>query len=487
MGEVSIAPIAFGAEDKSASELGGAPPTAINVVVDSAGVVRRRPGIKAWVPFPADGASGSPVIGMRPFGQQLVYVTADRKIRAVSAVGGVVELSDPANTATWLDGGGRPVFVAGRKMLVIAGKGAMQKWTGTGFTARLTNTGAGGNPPDATSICAVAQRLVAMVNNNSGQVWWTGPLEAYENWDMATGGASFIQAAAKPDPLVAMLDNTNEVFAFGSETLQIFSPAATSIDDNDPYNLIDFAPSRTMNIGTLAPYSAIAVDDMFAMVDRLRRVVVTDGRTYDDVSRPVASLLRTAKGIEAAWGFRLKFGRFDAAVWVLPDEEYGLLYDFRAQRWCEWRAWREGPQPIQITSAYNWAEQGVFLVGLSDGSIAQLDDDVSTDLGDPIEVELTSGFEDHGTQAQKHCRTLMLTFKRGFAATAGSGHVRVSYRDNQGVWRVLRDIELSREPSPSLQIRSLGVYRTRQWKIRYTGSDELQLVSAQEEFETLGA
>jgi hypothetical protein len=401
-------------------------------------------------------------------------------------------------------------MVAGKQMLVMAGGAQLQKWLGPGKLAGqatsqpLANTGVGGPPPSADFVCAIAQRLVAQYSGTSGQIRWSGPLEDYENWDMSTGGAGFVQAAAKPDPIVAMLDNTNEVFCFGTETLQVFAPAALNIDVNDPTNLLDFAPSRTMNIGTVSPYAVVAVDDMFAMLDRQRRFIFTDARTYTDISRPVAKLLRDLKSISDAWGFRMRFGRFDCIVWFFPTDGFGLTYDTQTQNWSEWReqatAGSVGLGIVSdvapsITCAYNWSEKGALLVGMSDGRILKLDDDSSVDSdGTAIRVEVVSGFNDHGSTAQKHCHTLMLTFKRTFAALpagagglSASGHVRISKRDNQGAWKIVKDQELSYDTAPAIQIRSLGVYRTRQWKVEYSGEDELQLVSAQEEYEILGA
>jgi hypothetical protein len=217
---------------------------------------------------------------------------------------------------------------------------------------------------------------------------------------------------------------------------------------------------------------------------------VTDGRSYTDISRTITKTLRELD-LASAWGFRMRMGRFDCLVWMFPTDGYGLIWDATTGNWSEWR---QNGGTLTVTSAYNWAEEGLFLVGLSDGSIAQLDEATTTDLGAPIPVELVSGFVSHGSQAQKHCRTAMFQFKRTFAAIPAvspglspSGHVRISYRDDQRNWKILKDVELSTEPSPCIQIRSVGVYRTRQWRVQYTGQDELQLVSAQEEFETLGA
>ena len=445
---------------------------------------------------------GSAVIGMISYGDALVYVTADRKIHSLSSISGYVPLSSD-DPLTKLDGGGRPSFVQGRNMLCIAGGGAIQKWTGSGLSARLKNTGnptgllpgvtsPGGPPPDAIGISGIAQRLIAATANKSGQIWWSGPLEEYENWDF-TNGASYIQAAAKPDPLVALHDNTSEVFAFGSLTIQVFDPTSLAIDQNDPNNILDFATNRTMNIGVTAPDAIVPVDDTFAIIDRQRRAIITDGRTYTDISRSITKLLRDLGSIDDAWGFRMRMGRFDCVVWMFPSAGYGVIWDQQTGNWSEWRAWDKGPQSVAITSAYNWAEHDVFLVGLANGQIAKLDDAANLDLGAPIKVDLISGFQSRGSGAQKNTETMLVTFQRNAYPTADTGHgppggfVRISLRDQQGAWRVLANKVMSETMNPCIQIRSLGVYRTRQWRVEYTGDDRFGFIGAQEEFEILGA
>jgi hypothetical protein len=488
MGETQVQPVIFSAsQDVSSDELGGSMPVATNVVVDMAGSVRARPGIAAWSGFNATLASGSPVIGMVGWGQYLIYVTQDRNIWALPTLGDPIALTDANDITTRLDGGERPSFVAGREMVVIAGGGAMQKWTGSGLSARLTNTGAGGDPPEANHICGIAQRLVAAITGKTGQLWWTGPLEEYENWDMATGGASYIQAAAKPDPIVAMGDNTNEVYAFGTETIQVYAPANLAVDANDANNILDFAPARTMNLGLGSRNAFCATDDTWAVLDRFRRIVVTDARSYNDISKQIAKELLDFGDIDDAWAFRMRFGRFDCLVFMFPSEGKGLIWSANSGNWSEWRAWNAGATPVTITSAYHWAEQDAFLVGLSDGSIAQLDEDAVTDLGNPIVIELVSGFTTHGSTAQKACNTLMLNFRRSLFRVATSAFARLWMRDDLGVWEHVADIPISPSPQPCEQVRSLGVYRARQWKLQYAGSDGFSFVSAQEEFETLGA
>lgn len=481
---MAIEAINFGAGQRtSTSEFAGGFPLASNVIVDAGNAIRRRPGISTWSKFPAAYATGSPVIGMCHWNTYLVWVTADRRIRAITLAGHVTELSDPSIATTLLDGGGKPSFVRGREMLVIAGGGAIQKWAGTGLSSRLLGIDPEEAPepsPTARHVCGIAQRLVVSRPNQSGQIWWSAPLEEYENWNFATGGASYTQAAAKPDPIVAMADNTNEVFLFGSETLQVYMPSTFEIEGE----IVDFSPARTMNIGLAASESVVAVDDMFALLDKHRRFILTDGRSMKELSEPIADILADMDRVEDCWGFRMRFGRWDALVFVFPFEERAFIYDMKLDRWSEWREHSARLQPVSFSSAYRWPEANLSFVGMNDGSLCLLDGYSTRDLGNEIRAELVSGYETHGATVQKWCKALLLQFKRNFS---GSGKVRVSKRDDIGQWELIEDIDLGGGTDPSIQLRSLGVYRQRQWKIEYTGGNDLVLASVQEDFEVLGA
>jgi hypothetical protein len=65
--------------------------------------------------------------------------------------------------------------------------------------------------------------------------------------------------------------------------------------------------------------------------------------------------------------------------------------------------------------------------------------------------------------------------------------VRISLRDDMGAWHVQEDVEIGEDMDPSVIMRSLGVYRQRQWKIEYTGSNDFVLASMTEHYDALGA
>jgi hypothetical protein len=126
----------------------------------------------------------------------------------------------------------------------------------------------------------------------------------------------------------------------------------------------------------------------------------------------------------------------------------------------------------------------MFMVGMDDGTIATLDAFAVYDLGKPVRVEVVTPFVAHEGAVQKHCKTVIAQFSRVYS---GSGRVRISMRDDMGPWRVVEDIDLGAGMDPALTMRSLGVYRQRQWKVEYTGGNDFVLSSMVEEYDVLGA
>lgn len=480
---MGLQPIPFAVTQSSGLEqLAGASPLIVNALAEATGTIRNRPGISAWSPFPTAIPDASAVMGMVAFGSTLVYVTEDRRLWALPVTGTVAALSTgphPVTDGTTLDGGTRPSLLATHSRVVAAGGGLMQTWTGSGYSSRLANPS-----PLATSVCGIATRVVASLpgagDGGVGDFQWSLPFESgHTTWDPL----NFRQVGAKPDPLVAIADNTNELFAFGTQTLEVYSP--------DPY--IGFAQNRVQNVGCLAAGSIVAVDDLFAFLDRERRFIITDGRSFgaDNIlSTPIARTLRERTVVSDTWGFRMKLDRWDAPVWFMPTDGKGYMYDIRGAKWAEWRAWGDhGYEAASITCAMNWPEQNVFLVGLSTGQIAKLDATAYDDLGEIIKVEVVSGFVNHSTDNLKKSNAVNFVFRRGETAQSGTApKVHVSWRDDLGSFCTpeVFDLGLAGDYEVVLPLRSTGVYRRRQWKIEFTAAAEFSFVGAQEEFDVLG-
>ena len=458
-----------GGQNSSSEQLGGAIPLTSNLLVDATGALHLRPGIAAWSDFGRSPAFDSTVSvdGVDVWNGYPIYVTSDRKIHAQIGPGNGIDLSD-ATAATQLDGVNRPVICPTRTRVVIAGGGALQKWEGVAFplSARL-----GGTPPAATHVVAISQRLVVNPVGLSGQIQWSDPGESpgHETWL-----GEFLELESKPDPLPALYQNTGELIGLGTESVQTLGP--------DPAEI--FSNVRTWEAGCPAPYSYAKAEEEFGFLDHHYRIQLSNGRAYKAISDPfISATLKALPRVDDCWGFHISIGSWDLMVWVFPSVGRTFVWD--NTRWSEWAGFSGG---WAAKSYAHWPDENLHLIGLGDGTIGLLDPDTTTDNGQPIVGEAYTGFDDHGVDNWKQHISTRLMFRRGI----GDGSVpppkcQLFWRDSTGAWEDPYELDLGNpdDPNPVVEVRSLGTYRTRQWRIRMSDSVPLTFIGAIVTFEVL--
>lgn len=449
-------------------ELAGAPPLAINVLVDGAGAVRRRPGISAWDGAPTTIASAFQVDGMRDFEGELYYVNSNRQIRKVTPSTATDTNLSTGGVSSYLEGSSTPFFAETPYRLVIVGGASPSQVTSGATVATLL----GGSPPDSTQVVSLASRIFTDDNTNSttiGHIRFSGiGLLSEESFD----ALDYVTAEADPDDIVALRGNSNEAFAFGVKTLQVFSP--------DPIAVL--ASGRAQPIGCASVRSVIQVDEQFAWLDDQRRFVLSDGRGYQEISGPIAATLDRIDTVTDCYGFRVNNDQFDCLTWVFPSDGRSFCWEKTSGGWSQWNGWTSGVghSLLPVKSHHYWSEQGAHLVGLETGQIAQFDTAANTDLGGTIKAEVWTGFENRGTDAYKHCEAVRLALKRGQSSTGGT--VLLSWRDDQGAFCDPLRISLgtSGDYVTVVEKRSLGRYRRRQWKLEMTDAVELVVAGVEE-------
>lgn len=461
-------------------ELTGAHPFSRNMLVDGGGAIYTRPGILAWDEWadPACNDTGAgPIVGAWvwkfPAGEYLVYVTettdGTRKLWAMLGPNNRIALSD-ATAATQLDGTLRPTAATTNTRIVIAGGGAPQKWEGAGLSARL-----GGSPPSASHVVANSRRLVVSAPIPPGEITFSETGDTgHEVWN--TGDSDSAEAEARPDLIVALHENSNEVFAFGTETTQLFIP--------DPVSA--YIAGRASNFGLGAPYSVVRVGEVFMVLasDEGRMLAMTDGRSLNPISEPyMARVLDGFGTVSDCWGFRAKIGAWDLAVWVFPTEGRTLVYDTANKQWSEWRSTVDGEDANWIGTCHvSWTSRNLHLVGLPDGTMGVLDLDTFQDNGAELQGLVRTGHVDRGSKNQKSCDRLSLTMRRGESSDNPS--VTVRWREGLGAFSqpVRYSLGSTGDTVATVQQWTLGMYVDRQWQLEFSANARLVLAGAEETF-----
>lgn len=468
-------------------ELGGASPAAFNVVIESGtGVVRRRPGVRSSSLAFSDVIDAGGLSGL--------YAVDSGQIYAVSAVampgigrtiyrvtpGGALAL-DAGLASGHLAGIGRPIFAESEMILAIAGGDVPQK---VEFVTDLA-TRLGGGPPSCSHICANSSRFLAndvvvdrtkvdysdiaqgLVTFAGLETWVPGPSNA----------AGFFTAEANPDPVVAIRENTNEVFVFGTKTIQVFAQDPTLV----------FAPTATREYGCHAPYSVVKIDGVFAWLDHLKRFVQGDGRTMTVISDSIKRVVDVMPRADDCFGYRPTLGFLDCAVWTFPSDGRTFCFQ-KGAAWSQWSGWNDSTNNEAPFIVTGHAMAGpVNLVCTNDGRIGELSFEAFTDLGTRIDAFVQTGYINRGTDNRKLCRRVRVAMKRGNTALTPGPQASLRWRDQPGPWEgeYLIDVGSSGDTEIVLDIPSLGVYRRRQWAFDFADTSEIVLVGMTEDYDVL--
>lgn len=469
-------------QESSFDEIGGASPSAINVTIDKNGVVSKRPGISTYSVAPETVIDSNGITG--------VYAANDSQLFAIGGTSGnrrifkiengsSTSLSTTANST--LRGSGRPTFTETEVFVIVAGGSDIQKvHLVTNLSTRL-----GGSPPQATHVAANSSRLLAndatvdrtkvrFSGISQGTVVTTG----HETWTIGTSDdGGFFTAEARPDDVVAIAENTNEIFVWGKDNVQVFVPDATNI----------FAPAATREFGTVAPYSIIKKDQDFFWLDHNRRFVYSDGRTFKNLEKPIKKKIDSFDRVDDCFGYRVLLGHIDCFVWTFPSAGVTFAYQMEGG-WSEWHGWdlaQSNFKPFQVLSHHLRRDGGINVVGTISGNVGKLSQTSYDDLGDLIVSRVDSGFIDHGTNNSKFCRAIKISARRGENSTVPFG--RLEWRDGTGNFNGPIYIGFGSTGDNHIvkEIRSLGTYRHRQWRFTFSDSANLSLVKVIEDFDIL--
>jgi hypothetical protein len=471
-------------QESSLDEVAGGSPVAHNVVIDRLGSVSRRPGVtldsSVTVPFVIGGVNDRPLIGLYATQEGALYAVQSTAPRTTYRV-------DAGNYSvlTAVPGTERPVFAETEALIVVAGGGRLQKIVkADGSMSELFASEATAPPAGVTHVVANNVRLLANGRDvNKTRVFYSSTQSGSASYagheDWVTGTSGSFQAESRPDPIIALGENSNEVWVWGSTTLQIYQPDPT----------VDYAPLPTQEIGLSAPASVVKVDRSFAWLDEHRRFVISDGRAVDIISGPIQKTLHGIADPSDCFGYRVVMGNVDALVWTFPADGRTFAYQVDGG-WSQWSGWSESYQRFerfQVSAhAYDHV-RGLNMVGLRNGFVAKLLDGHPVDFQNRIRAFTRTGFMAFGTNRRKLCTGVYLMLKRGkstlnYEETAGT----FSWRDELGPWE-RRPFELGSlgDDSFVVKFRSCGVFRRRQFELEFSGKTDFVLSSATVEVQEL--
>lgn len=473
---MTIADLKFTGQATGLDELAGAPGLFANVMPDLAGVLRARPGIRAWDLFPATAPDENEVVGIHHWkaadggkGAVIWITQGEDGVRRIYAIdsGGVLYALSGALGTTLLDGTLRPKFIETSTLLVIVGGGAPQK-----ITLSLNSERLGGSPPNAIDGVVITRRIVLASADGTGRMYWSDILETgSETWDTAF---EFREAEAQADPLIALAASSRFLFGFGADTIQGFAPDPTET----------FTPAVTIDEGVVSGSCVVNYGSTMGWVSATpRRIFLSDPFAFsqgDVISTAIAKDIEGLSTASDCWTFRETMQPHDVIGFVFPTDARAFCYDLNSKAWHERRGFSGGLWKKWMATAH--AQFGAkYLIGTADGRIMEITRAATTDDGDAIKCVARGGFVSYDTSNFKHGH-LTLTARRGEAASEDSV-ISVKWRDDLGAFckPINRPLGVEGDVKSEMVVRPFGApYQQRQTELSWTAADVVAIAKVRE-------
>lgn len=327
------------------------------------------------------------------FSGDLFTVSGSSLYRGASSLGTVAG----TDRTEWAARGGR---------LYILGNGTIYEYDGATVAALAF--------PDSASVASICDLngILFAARADTGRIHYMLPGEVVWN------ALDYQTAEREEDPVLALRSTADEVWAFGSSSVEPFYPTGSA---EQPLQRAD---GRSHNLGIRHRNTARCMDNAVFWVDEQGRVV-RDGSIVSNYG--IAERIARASSL-SAFGFGWQGHEFYA---LEIGGEGTFLYDLSSGEWSERTSY--GATLWSVSCAVQ-VDELVLLGGLAGGAVYQLDADALDDDGDPLVRVFTCAVP---CQAAERVGNLVLNCSVGNAATEPT--IAMRWSDDQGVsfaeWR----------------------------------------------------
>jgi hypothetical protein len=315
---------------------------------------------------------------------------------------------------------------------------------------------------------------------NSPRFWWSDSGEPFL-WD----ALSFASAEGHSDLLQALHVAWLEITLFGRDSLETYYD-----DGTNPFSRID---GGILERGCLAPYSIVNAGGTWVWLDKERKVITLQGRQYDHKSGPYDSIIGEIEDVTGAWAVYFAIAGHSFYVLTFPTIKWTVIWNMTTDTWTEWGLWDSETATFGMWpgKSYCYARSwDLHLLGdASVGKVYAIRPALFQENNSSIRTIMRTAHMDHGTMAKKRSRSLLINVKRGQGGVGEDEPVfTMRYRDDNRSWSNERTIGLGEigEIPNIVEVRTGGIYRTRQYEFTHTANSDFRLNAISENVEALG-
>ena len=392
-----------------------------------------------------------------------VSIRNDGKIYKITSDGTATEI-----TGATLSGGNPVSFVDYGDTAYLANGGNIIQWVyGSGVCSELTDVDA---PTQVTHVAVLNSRLIAREGDN---------FLAAEAGDPTDWRGIEYEPEMKPDRLVALWADFEEVMLPGSKTIEFWADTGSAADP------LERLSGTTVEHGTISPYSIAQFDSTYWLLDYMRRVVRLQVRNPAVVSNPFDNEFQALSEITDCRILHLPTET--TIVLTFATEDKSFAYDYKRDVWARWTYLDNGVRDRYLgqCACYmrSWNQQ---LVGSrKDGRIYIASKDYTADGDNELMPYLRTGSLNFGTQSWKFPQgpnALLLKVKRGQVVNPSvEPYMTMRYKKENNTWSNPKTVNLGRggEMNPIGKIRPIGRFRNIEFEFQWDAASMTSLVSAE--------
>lgn len=360
-----------------------------------------------------------------------------------------------------------------------ANGGRMVEIPASGTTSFIADDDA---PTTVSWVAEIDKYLVA--NEDDTERFWWSEISLPKDWQ-----ANYASAETKFDLLKSMSVSGAELYLWGDKTIELW---ATTGSTTTPFarELQGYVDS-----GIGARFSLAFCGGRWFFIDDLAQILHMVGRETRVFSPTLNTYIQNHFDvISDAIGHRIVFGGNEYYMISFPAEEKTIICDVQKGGWYELGYWKSSKAVFQhyLSSgacyATNWK---MMLVGdRRTGKIYKLDPNTHTDDDDTQRSMLRTPRDDSGAPGvTKHQKSLTISLVRTATPTDMSDvELTIKWRDNDNTeWKNERTLTMGVPGKTGLTktIKSLGMYKNRQYEIVMHGDNPFAISRLQEEVEYL--
>lgn len=296
-------------------ELDGLSSGVINFYINELDHCVKKPGLGVY----ADLGTNLPVRGLYFFAaKKMVFAVSGTKVfRIVLATAEVTDITGDPISATNI-----PIFTDDGTTVWIACGGRLLTCSDTTNTTYVADADA---PTDVTHVCYLDGYILC---NNVGT-----PYIHYTEVGNRTSwkALDFMSAESNPDNVVALYVMWNEIYAFGTLSLEVFRN-----DGVTPFSRISGA---SYAIGIAAPYAGVMFGDDFYFLDHTRLVRKLGGRQVTAITNNYYKYVSSFSNISTVVAEAVVVSGQGFVKFNFIDSEFSMVYNPRLDKWQQWAEW----------------------------------------------------------------------------------------------------------------------------------------------------